>query len=78
MSIEDGDRAVAMLEKSVEMTPPTHPDVAMRLNNLGNALLARFERLRSMRSILEAKADPTAELFKDLSRPSRCNEISDL
>ena len=46
--MDDLDRAIVTKEQAVESTPVDHPDHAIYLNNLGNALQSRFERTGSM------------------------------
>jgi hypothetical protein len=46
-SADDLDHAIMLIEQAVRSTPIDHPEYAIWLNNLGNALQRRFERTGS-------------------------------
>jgi tetratricopeptide (TPR) repeat protein len=50
----DIEKAISSLEDAVQFTPDGHADKPARLNNLGNSLLTRFERLGEMEDIEKA------------------------
>ena len=50
-SLDDLQRAIALLSSTVEDTPPRAPDRPLRLANLGSALAERYERLGRRRDL---------------------------
>ena len=46
----DLDTAIEAGRRAVEITPPGHPGLAVRLSNLGNALASRFEQAGTART----------------------------
>src|SRR2546421_9846945 len=52
--MEDLEEAIRKAEEAVKATPEDHPDLAGRLNNLGNKLERRYERTGKMEDLEEA------------------------
>jgi tetratricopeptide (TPR) repeat protein len=52
--IEDLEEAIRTARRAVAVTPDDHPDLAGRLNNLGNDLENRFERTGRIEDLEEA------------------------
>jgi len=51
--VGDLKEAVCRQSQAVEGTAESDPDLAGRLNNLGNKLQSRFERMRRMKDLEE-------------------------
>src|SRR5437762_1771972 len=63
VKMEDLEEAIRKAEGAVKATPQDHPDLAGRLNNLGNMLESRYERTGRMEDLEEAirKAEGAVE-----------------
>ncbi|KAI0026417.1 CHAT domain-containing protein, partial [Vararia minispora EC-137] len=54
-SLDDLESAIVVKREAVDLTPDGHPDKPGYLNNLGNALEARFDRLDDLESAIVVK-----------------------
>ncbi|MER6115756.1 CHAT domain-containing protein [Streptomyces sp. NPDC001743] len=61
------DEAVSLFRRQVEATPPGYPRRALRLTNLGHALLARAGRRRRPADLTKA-----AEVFREAALQQQC------
>jgi hypothetical protein len=52
--MEDLEEAILVARQAVDVTPKDHPDLAGRLNNLGNKLGRRYKRTGKMEDLEEA------------------------
>jgi Tfp pilus assembly protein PilF len=52
--MEDLEEAIQTERRAVEVTSPNYPDLASRLNNLGNMLQSRFEQMGRMEDLEDA------------------------
>jgi len=52
--MEDLEEAIQVARQAVDVTPEDHPDLAERLNNLGNRLESRYERTGKVEDLEEA------------------------
>ena len=52
--MEDLEEAILVVRQAVDVTPKDHPDLAGRLNNLGNKLESRYKRIGKIEDLEEA------------------------
>ncbi|KAG8837358.1 hypothetical protein FRC18_009412 [Serendipita sp. 400] len=76
---EDINRRIEVEEKAVRSTPDSDPDKPSRLNNLGNSLLRRFERLGNLDDLNSAIAQNQAAVNRTADghpeKPIRLNNL---
>ncbi|XTI93403.1 TPR-like protein [Cenococcum geophilum] len=54
IDMEDLEEAILVARQAIDVTPKDHPDLAGRLNNLGNKLKSRYERTGKIEDLEEA------------------------
>ncbi|TFK24032.1 hypothetical protein FA15DRAFT_742899, partial [Coprinopsis marcescibilis] len=71
--LPDIGKAIASLERAVELTPPGHADLPARLHNLGSSLRSRFERTGDLPDICKAIASQERARAVELTPPGHAD-----